>query len=172
MSETLDIIVTGVTETIEIDTGLQVVEIETDTQIVIVEGQGEKGDQGANASLLLLEIEVEEDIPAAGYPIAINRATGHGKLARTDSYMLSFVIGLSKEATLSGFVCPLEVYAVDLTDWTAIVGTHYLTPGNQYFLQKTTGLGAVDLSAVATAMVGTALSATVLKLSITNPTLM
>ena len=172
MSETLDIIVTGVTKTIEIDTGLQVVEIETDTQIVIVEGQGEKGDQGANASLLLLEIEAEEDILAAGWPIAINRATGHGKLARADNYMLSFVIGFSKESTLTGFVCPLEVYAVDLTDWTAIAGTQYLTPGNQYFLKKTTGISAVDLSSVATAMVGTALSPTTLKLSITNPILM
>jgi hypothetical protein len=151
----------------------EIVTITTPETVEIITLSGAaKGADGLNASLLLLEIEAGEDIPAAGWPIAIDRATKKGVLARADTYMLSFVIGFSKEATLTGFICPLEVYAVTLTDWTAIAGSEHLTPGNQYFLQKTTGIGAVDLSAAATAMVGTALSPTALKLSITNPTLM
>jgi hypothetical protein len=173
MSETLDIIVTGVTETIEIDTGLQVVEIETDTQIVIVEGHGEKGDQGLNASLLLLEIEVEEDIPSAGWPIAINRATGKGKLARADNYALSFVIGFSKTACLSGFVVGLERYALTLTDWTAIAGTPSLNPGLPYFLGKAGGLSvSPDFTSTTMYALSQALSEQTLEIELTMPTLL
>jgi hypothetical protein len=173
MPETLDIIVTGVTETIEIDTGLQVVEIETDTQIVIVEGQGEKGDQGLNASLLLLEIEVEENIPSSGWPIAINRATGKGKLARADSYPLSFVVGFSKDSCAAGFVVELERYAMELTDWTAIIGTQYLSAVPAYFLGKTGGLTAVaDYNGLTMVNLGIPLNAQTLEINLNTPILL
>ena len=119
-----------------------------------------------------LELVMDDDVPGAGWPVAVSRANGHGKLARADSYALSFVAGLSKEATAPGFVCPLEQFALSLDDWTDIAGTATLATGNQYFLGQATGIAAADLSARAVALVGTAISPTTLKLSINPPILM
>jgi hypothetical protein len=119
-----------------------------------------------------LELVMDDDVPGPGWPVCVSRANGHGRLARADTYALSFVAGLSKAATAAGFVCTLEGFALSLDDWTAVAGTPVLSAGAQYFLSPATGLGAADVSAVAVALVGTAASATTLKLTPNPPILM
>jgi hypothetical protein len=132
-----------------------------------------KGKAGRNASLLDLEIEVEEDIPGEGWPIAINRATGKGKLARADNYALSFVIGFSKAACLSGFVVGLERYALTLTDWTAIAGTPSLSPGLPYFLGKAGGLSVTpDFTSTTMYALAQAMAEQTLEIELAMPTLL
>ena len=120
-----------------------------------------------------LELVMDDAVPGPGWPIAVSRANGHGRLARADSYALSFVAGLSKAATAPGFVCTLDGVAATLGDWTAVAGTPALAQGAPYFLGPAGGLAAVpDLTAAAVALAGTAASPTALKILIQPPILL
>ena len=155
------------------DSTTEVVEVHTDSEIVVVTDSGLQGPAGLNASLLLLEVECEEVIPSKGWPIAINRATGKGILARADNYVKSFVIGFSKDYCAAGFIVELERYAVELTDWTSMIGSQYLIPGLTYHLALTGGMSELpDWNAVTITKLGKALSNTVLSIEIDDPILL
>jgi hypothetical protein len=120
-----------------------------------------------------LELVMDDDVPGPGWPVCVSRANGHGRLARANSYALSFVAGLSKAAAAPGFVCTLEAFAATLDDWTAVAGTPALAQGAPYFLGSAGGLTATpDLTAAAVALAGMAASPTALKVSIQPPILL
>jgi hypothetical protein len=120
-----------------------------------------------------LELVMDDGVPGPGWPVCVSRANGHGRLARADSYALSFVAGLSKAAATPGFVCALEQFRLDLGDWTEAAGTPALAQGAPYFLGPAGGLAAVpDLTAAAVALVGTAASPSALRLASTPPILL
>lgn len=152
----------------------------TDVLELVTEGprglkgdKGDKGDQGIAANLLLLTLEMEETIPAAGMPISINRATGKGIIANAETYVQSFIVGLAKAPCVSGFVVELEAYALTLPDWTPITGTTHLKPGQIYFLGRYGGLSeTADLSAKCVSVVGEAVNASTLHFIHENPILL
>jgi hypothetical protein len=125
---------------------------------------------GKNASLLELSIEMEEAVASIGTPIAINRATGKGILARTAPYTSSFVIGLAKTLCPTGHRVFLEIHALSLADWTSLTGAIDLLEGIPYFLSEGSLTTIPNLVTESLVLIGEAISPKTLRLTIETPT--
>ena len=106
-----------------------------------------------------------------GLPVAVSRATGQLLPARSDTYTLAFVAGLSSADTAQGFAVQPVHGAVTLTDWSAVAGSATLSSGLPYFLGATGGLTTSPLAspAVCVVRVGHAVSPTPLVVAPSDP---
>lgn len=109
-----------------------------------------------------------------GNPVYV-KSNGQLGLSEADIYSTCNVVGLAASNTNVGFVCPVNVRDLVLPDWTAVIGTQYLTLNQTYFLSTTPGQltpiapstpGQVVLS------VGKAVTADTLEISIGTPILL
>lgn len=86
---------------------------------------------------------VTDDDVLHGQPLALDRTSGHLKLADPSYKPDAFVAGLARADTLAAFTADADQGVVELDDWTAVAGTPTLTPGAPYFLS---GVGQISLT--------------------------
>lgn len=97
----------------------------------------------------------------AGMPAAINPA--NGQLVKADAAYkpFAFVRGVLTEDVATGFSGDVAVFRQSLPDWTPVVGTQFLLPGQTYFLNIGGGMSTVPPpSGACVTVVGTALDQT------------
>jgi hypothetical protein len=127
--------------------------------------------EGLVSAVFVCAAEALEDIPA-GMPVALNRVSGKALLARADTFVASFVVGLAASATDLGHICNIFKSSITLADWTNVAGTTSLTPGTPYFLGETGGLTTEKPQLGATVVVGKAVSLQTLNCEPTLPILL
>ena len=85
---------------------------------------------------------VSGDEIAAGMPLARSRTDGSLRVARADTYALTFLAGLAASAVAPGFPLEATRTSVTLDDWTPILGQAALAQGQRYFLAPSGGIVA------------------------------
>jgi hypothetical protein len=111
----------------------------------------------------------------AGQPVYLDRVTGQVKLAEANIYAASFVSGLASADTNAGHICTLDAVALELPDWTLVVGVTALTPGLPYFLSTTPGMlttTAPQGIGQCVTLVGIAATTTIMNLNLAWPLLL
>jgi hypothetical protein len=101
---------------------------------------------------------------AAGQPIYVLLASGHVDLAQADALPQAAYAGIAQSAAAATFAARYSLGLVSLADWTAVVGSQYLTPGALYYLDQVTPgrITAVAPSTGYLVVVGRALSVSLL----------
>lgn len=128
---------------------------------------------GEAGGATLPEPILADTVPGAGWPIAIDRATARGRIARADTYIRAFVVGFSTGAAAIDHPCPLTAGPLTLADWSGPAGTASLLPGLPYFLALTGGITATPpTGGQALAPLGMALTAQTLDINLHSPILL
>lgn len=111
----------------------------------------------------------------AGQPVYVDLVSGQLKLASAASFAASLVLSLVQVSTLAGYAAPLATSMLELTDWTAVVGSTTLQRGQEYFLSSTPGqltLVAPTIRGQALVSVGEAANFTQFKILPSTPILL
>jgi hypothetical protein len=135
---------------------------------------GPKGDQGEPGSGDIAAKAVAGVNLTAGMPVCIDRTSGKMVPAQSSLSAYCNAIGLATTDVAAGFAASAGRDLFTQPDWTAVIGTPFLTPGVTYFLDETGGLTSDPPSAVGLFLVtvGIAVGPTTLNVSPQPPILM
>jgi hypothetical protein len=127
------------------------------------------GPPGTNASDNSIDALASASL-TAGTVVFIDRATGQFRTADASFKPKAFVAGMLTASVAVGFVGHATRSRLNIADWTAVVGTAALAPGQVYFLAAGGGLTTSPPSSPnCLSVVGTALDGQTLLLSIQPP---
>ena len=99
----------------------------------------------------------------AGQPVYINGITGQLQLASATNFASRFVAGLVTAATAAGFVANMTRDMLTLTNWSAVMGSSLLMPGQVYWLSSVPGMllpASPQTAGQVSVVVGEAISST------------
>jgi len=93
------------------------------------------GDEWQGISSQVESLEIDTDI-LKGQPVCL-KANGHIDIAKA-VLPLHSVVGLALKDTFATTSCPYQILGIfQMHDWSNVIGTEYLTPNSNYYLDDT-----------------------------------